>query len=171
MAPFLPTSIEKGLGSHQLFFVRESFAYWRRGQDPMLPSGRSRPRYLSGHHGRSLHYVQFICSFEVARLATSRYHDRSAVVGRIVFIDSSFIFPIVLSFQVQRLMNSLTSQTSTLSSHAQVVHQPSAPNMHQSTPIANSVWASILPISLPKPAPLPPLSSVDPSVHTRQLMS
>jgi hypothetical protein len=115
-----------------------------------------------------------VCGAEGAESKSSRGHiARYWSIMLVVFIRSyhRILHCLMPSNLFHRLMNSRTSHTRTLSSQAQVVHQPSAPNMHQSTPMANSVCASILPISLPNPAPLPPLSSVDPSAHTRQLMS
>jgi hypothetical protein len=55
-----------------------------------------------------------------------------------------------------------TSHMHTLSSQPQLAAHPSAPNMHQSTPVTNSVCRPILPISL---GPCPP------SVQTRHVIS
>ena len=59
-----------------------------------------------------------------------------------------------------------TSQTQSRSSQPQLATQPSLPNKHQSTPVANSVCRPILPISrAPFPCPSPP------SLQIRQVMS
>lgn len=62
-------------------------------------------------------------------------------------------------------MNPRTSHTQTHSSQPQEAAHPSLPNRHQSTPVTNSVWASIFPNCLG------PFCGSPPSVHTRQVMS
>ena len=80
-------------------------------------------------------------------------------------------------FPYHGLMNSLTSQTQSLSSHPVLAAHPSLPNKHQSTPHTNSVWRPILPNSLPCSPPNPTTPGRGgsafalPSVHTRHVMS
>lgn len=75
------------------------------------------------------------------------------------------------------LLNKLcASHRSTLSSQPTLAAQPPAPNRHQSTPVANSVWRFISPNSTPErtgevTGPAVGAGMLLPSDHTRTVMS
>lgn len=85
---------------------------------------------------------------------------------------------IYLSNAVHAPIAARTSHTKRFSSHPVLAHHPSLPNIHQSTPVTNSVCWPIRPNSIPIDGAGPerivsrsPIPASDPSLHARQVMS
>lgn len=94
------------------------------------------------------------------------YSDDRELIGTCVAYKSSHHHIARVGQAERHRMNARTSQTHTRWSQPHDAAQPSLPNIHQSTPVANSVCRLMRPSSQGAL-----LESSPPSVHTRHVMS